>query len=63
MLRRNVMTAARACWWREGDEIVVQNVIGVHLGQQHRHTPEGFERWRKDAEANGFEVVEHDKEE
>ena len=48
----------RAYWWPEGREIVVQNWIGAHQGQEHRHTEEDFERWRADAERDGWEVVE-----
>lgn len=35
-------------FWREGDKVVVQNAVMGQMGQQHTHTPEGFERWKKD---------------
>ena len=47
---------ARAYWWKEGKEIVVQNWIGGMQGQEHRHSPKEFEQWKK--EATGFEVIE-----
>lgn len=53
-----MLTRPRAYWWAEGEEIVVQNWIGVHQGQEHRHTPGDFEAWRADAERDGWEVIE-----
>ena len=46
----------RAYYWQDGAEIVVQNAVGGYLGQEHRHTPEDFARWRADAERDGWEV-------
>jgi hypothetical protein len=48
----------RAYWWREGDEIVVQNFIGAYMGQEHRHTLAAFQAWKRDAEAGGWDVIE-----
>lgn len=47
----------RAYYWIDGSEVVVQNVIGPYMGQEHRHTPKDFERWKRDAIASGFEVL------
>lgn len=35
-------------YWREDDEIVVQNWVGGHKGQEHRHSPKDFEDWVKE---------------
>lgn len=34
-------------YWKENNKIVVQNIVGGHMGQLHKHTPEDFERWKK----------------
>lgn len=47
--------------WREGGEVVVQNMVGGMKGQTHRHSPEGFKRW---IEKNGIKeehLVDLDK--
>ena len=35
-------------YWKEGDKIVVQNMVMGMKGQEHTHTMKGFERWKKD---------------
>jgi hypothetical protein len=35
-------------YWEEGDKIVVQNMAMGLCGQKHTHTPEDFDRWKKD---------------
>jgi len=35
-------------YWREGNQIVVQNMVGGYEGQKHKHTIEDFKRWKKD---------------
>jgi hypothetical protein len=35
-------------WRREGDKIIVQNMVGPYPGQLHEHTEEEFREWSKD---------------
>ena len=35
-------------WWREGNKIKVQNMVGPYAGQLHEHTEEEFREWSKD---------------
>ena len=52
------LTKPRCYFWREGDVVVAQNWVGTMQGQEHRHTPEDWERWRANAERDGWEVTE-----
>lgn len=49
------ITQARAGWWREGDEYVVQNFVGSFVGQLHRHDLRGFLAWCENAK--GFIIT------
>jgi len=49
------MEKPRAYYWKEGDQIIVQNVIGGFRGQEHKHTPESFENWKE--KAKGWELI------
>ena len=53
-----IMTEPRCYFWRDGAEIVAQNWVGVHQGQEHRHTPEDWARWRAEAERDGWIIEE-----
>jgi len=35
-------------YWKEGDKIVVQNMVMGMKGQEHTHTIKEFEVWKKD---------------
>lgn len=35
-------------YWEEGDRIVVQNMIMGMKGQEHKHTKQEFEEWKRD---------------
>lgn len=35
-------------YWKEGNKIVVQNMIMGMEGQKHSHSPQEFEEWKKD---------------
>ena len=51
------LTQAIAYYHKEGNKIIVQNMVGVYLGQKHEHTPQSFKAWRQDAEATGWQVI------
>jgi len=34
-------------YWKEDNEIVIQNMVGGLEGQLHRHSSEDFERWKE----------------
>uniref|UniRef100_A0A6M3MAC1 Uncharacterized protein n=1 Tax=viral metagenome TaxID=1070528 RepID=A0A6M3MAC1_9ZZZZ len=48
-------------YWKEGDEIVVQNWVGGMKGQEHRHSPEDFKRWSKDIKAENLIDLDEEK--
>lgn len=48
-------------YWREGDKIVVQNMVGPYEGQKHEHTKEEFEEWKKNI--NPEHLIDLDKKE
>ncbi len=54
------MTTMVHYYWKEGNEIVVQNMVGGYTGQLHRHTPEDFERWKQKIKPGC--LVDQDKE-
>lgn len=41
------LTTMRFYYWKEGNEIVVQNMVAGHEGQKHRHSLEDFENWKQ----------------
>jgi len=34
-------------YWRESNQIVVQNMVGGYEGQKHKHSLENFKEWKK----------------
>lgn len=48
--------------WKEGDEVIVQNMAADMSSQLYRHSPEGFERWIKENDIKQEHLVDLDAE-
>ncbi len=51
----------RHYYWKDGKGIIVQNVVGGYLGQEHRHSQESFARWIKENNIDPDNLIDVDK--
>ena len=52
------LTTMNFYYWKEGNKVIVQNMVGGYSGQKHEHTPEDFQRWIKEGNIKEENLIE-----
>ena len=47
----------RTYFWKEDNRIVAQNFISGMKGQEHKHSLKDWEKWKKESQKMGIEII------